>query len=294
MSYQYNEYVNNKHPNRLTQIGAGLLAIILGLVMSVSITAPMYVTSMLKDAGLSTAISHRLMDTVFDSIGDNMDALSKIQDSIEDSQIIDKIAQKYTTAMVEGMLKDKDFADVDVNIDSELDELVDMAYNGILSYVNMGDIQKTIVKAALNYSETTAKQAINNYAEGIYTDIYSRLQPLIKIYGIITSMTFKIFMFILYVSAFVIIIVTNPVKVIRYTLPCIFVITGLMYMFLANVLGNRYVAAISNRYLGRSVFIDDQIAYKVMVVMCVFAVVSLVMTLICGLIGKKNMKAMEK
>lgn len=59
-----------------------------------------------KDAGLSAAISHRFMDTVFDSLGDNMEALSRIQTSIEDSKIVDRIAQKYTTAMVDGMLKE--------------------------------------------------------------------------------------------------------------------------------------------------------------------------------------------
>lgn len=46
------------------------------------------------------------MDTVFDSLGDNMEALSRIQTSIEDSKIVDRIAQKYTTAMVDGMLKE--------------------------------------------------------------------------------------------------------------------------------------------------------------------------------------------
>ena len=49
----------------------------------------MYVSSMLKDAGLSAAISHRFMDTVFDSLGDNMEALSRIQTCIEDSKIVD-------------------------------------------------------------------------------------------------------------------------------------------------------------------------------------------------------------
>ena len=289
MYYENNKDMNNagkavskRRANRWTQIGVGLIAIVLGIIMSVSITAPMYVSSILKEAGLSTAISHHLMDTVFDSLGDNIDALADIQTSIENSQIIDKIAQKYTTAMVNGMLEEKDYADIEVNIDSELDELMDMAYNGILSNINMGDIQKKIVRAALTYSETAAKQAISNYAKGIYSDIYDHLEPLIEVYGIITSLEFKIFVFVFYATAVVIIIVTNPAKVTGYTLPCVFVITGLVYMLLANVLGNRYVAEVSNRYLGRSVFIDSRIAYKVMGVMCIFAVVSLVLTVICS------------
>ncbi len=276
-----------KKANRLTQIGVGLLAVIIGLIMIASITAPMYVTSIVKDAGLSTAISHRLMDTVFDSLGDNIDALSQIQDSIEKSQIVDKLAQKYTSAMVKGMLDNKEFSEIDVNIDSELDELAELAYNGISSRISMVELQKNIVKAALALSEGSAKDAINNYVEGIYNNIYNRLNLLIKVYGVITSMTFKIIMFVLYVTSFVIIIVTNPVKIKGYTLPCIFVITGVVYMYLANVLGNRYVAAISNRYLGRTVFIDNQIAYKVMRVMCILGLISIVLCLICSLIKRK-------
>ena len=98
MSYGYRQYRDTAH--RWTQIGAGLISVIAGLILIVCVTAPMYVSSMLKDAGLSAAISHRFMDTVFDSLGDNMEALSRIQTSIEDSKIVDRIAQKYTTGII--------------------------------------------------------------------------------------------------------------------------------------------------------------------------------------------------
>ena len=148
MSYGYRQYRDTA--NRWTQIGVGLISVIAGLILIVCVTAPMYVSSMLKDAGLSAAISHRFMDTVFDSLGDNMEALSRIQTSIEDSKIVDRIAQKYTTAMVDGMLKEKSFDDIEINIDAELDELMDMTYNKIASNINMGNIQETIVRAALS------------------------------------------------------------------------------------------------------------------------------------------------
>ena len=65
MSYGYRQYRDTAH--RWTQIGVGLISVIAGLILIVCVTAPMYVSSMLKDAGLSAAISHRFMDTVFDS-----------------------------------------------------------------------------------------------------------------------------------------------------------------------------------------------------------------------------------
>lgn len=286
MSYGYRQYRDTA--NRWTQIGVGLISVIAGLILIVCVMAPMYVSSMLKDAGLSAAISHRFMDTVFDSLGDNMEALSRIQTSIEDSKIVDRIAQKYTTAMVDGMLKEKAFDDIEINIDAELDELMDMTYNKIASNINMGNIQETIVRAALNYSKNAANEAINNYASGIYGDISYRLQPLIKVYGIITSSVFKILMLFIYITLLIVIIAFNPVRVVRYTLPCIFVITGGIYIFIANIIGNRCMAVISNRYLGRTVFIDTQIAYRVMGVMCILAAASYVITLIYGMVVKNR------
>lgn len=288
MSYGYRQYRDTAH--RWTQIGVGLISVIAGLILIVCVTAPMYVSSMLKDAGLSAAISHRFMDTVFDSLGDNMEALSRIQTSIEDSKIVDRIAQKYTTAMVDGMLKEKSFDDIEINIDAELDELMDMTYNKIASNINMGNIQETIVRAALIYSKNAANEAINNYASGIYGDISYRLQPLIKVYGIITSSMFKILMLLIYITLLIVIIAFNPVRVVRYTLPCIFVITGGIYIFIANIIGNRCMAAVSNRYLGRTVFIDTQIAYRVMGVMCILAAASYVITLIYGMVVKNRRK----
>ena len=280
MSYGYRQYRDTA--NRWTQIGVGLISVIAGLILIVCVTAPMYVSSMLKDAGLSAAISHRFMDTVFDSLGDNMEALSRIQTSIEDSKIVDRIAQKYTTAMVDGMLKEKSFDDIEINIDAELDELMDMTYNKIASNINMGN------SAALSYSKNAANEAINNYASGIYGDISYRLQPLIKVYGIITSVVFKILMLFIYITLLIVIIAFNPVRVVRYTLPCIFVITGGIYIFIANIIGNRCMAAVSNRYLGRTVFIDTQIAYRVMGVMCILAAASYVITLIYGMVVKNR------
>ena len=190
--------------------------------------------------------------------------------------------------MVDGMLKEKSFDDIEINIDAELDELMDMTYNKIASNINMGNIQETIVRAALSYSKNAANEAINNYASGIYGDISYRLQPLIKVYGIITSVVFKILMLFIYITLLIVIIVFNPVRVVRYTLPCIFVITGGIYIFIANIIGNRCMAAVSNRYLGRTVFIDTQIAYRVMGVMCILAAASYVITLIYGMVVKNR------
>ena len=50
------------------------------------------------------------------------------------------------------------------------------------------------------------------------------------------------------------------------------------------------MAAVSNRYLGRTVFIDTQIVYRVMGVMCILAAASYVITLIYGMVVKNRRK----
>ena len=88
-------------------------------------------------------------------------------------------------------------------------------------------------------------------------------------------------MLLIYITLLIVIIAFNPVRVVRYTLPCIFVITGGIYIFIANIIGNRCMAAVSNRYLGRTVFID---------VMCILAAASYVITLIYGMVVKNRRK----
>ena len=105
---------------------------------------------------------------------------------------------------------------------------MDMTYNKIASNINMGNIQETIVRAALSYSKNAANEAINNYASGIYGDISYRLQPLIKVYGIITSVVFKILMLFIYITLLIVIIAFNPVRVVRYTLWEFYILNNLI------------------------------------------------------------------
>lgn len=46
MSYGYRQYRDTAH--RWTQIGVGLISVIAGLILIVCVTAPMYVSSMLR------------------------------------------------------------------------------------------------------------------------------------------------------------------------------------------------------------------------------------------------------
>ena len=65
-----------------------------------------YVNYILEDAGLSSAISERMMDTVFDSLpSDDIEILGQIQDKLQNSPAVDALAEKYAQAMIQGICK---------------------------------------------------------------------------------------------------------------------------------------------------------------------------------------------
>ena len=107
---------------------------------------------------------------------------------------------------------------------------------------------------------------------------------------IITSVVFKILMLLIYITLLIVIIAFNPVRDCKVHTPMYICHNRWYIYFIANIIGNRCMAAVSNRYLGRTVFIDTQIAYRVMGVMCILAAASYVITLIYGMVVKNRRK----
>ena len=65
-----------------------------------------YVNYILEDAGLSSAISERMMDTVFDSLpSDDIEILGQIQDKLQNSPAVDALAEKICPGYGSGNCK---------------------------------------------------------------------------------------------------------------------------------------------------------------------------------------------
>ena len=217
-----------KKSNKPLLIIATITFLISMFGLNINKNVPFYAADIIKDAGLSSAISGRYMDTVIDSLPSSEQAgmdvyqynklLSDIQNTIQNSSAIDSIARKYTDALSKGLRDGKTFIILSLFADTE-----------------------------------SAKKAINNYASGIYADIQYRTAGLAGIYQTISSGTFYIVMIVLLALSLIsLIIFSLPLSVSRIYLPILFVIyAGLEYVAF-NVILSKAAMLLSNRLLGRT------------------------------------------
>lgn len=249
-----------KKSNKPLLIIATITFLISMFGLNINKNVPFYAADIIKDAGLSSAISGRYMDTVIDSLPSSEQAgmdvyqynklLSDIQNTIQNSSAIDSIARKYTDALSKGLRDGKTFNEIDIDIDDELTVLSSVTYNSIKDYTDNTDSTITL---SLFADTESAKKAINNYASGIYADIQYRTAGLAGIYQTISSGTFYIVMIVLLALSLIsLIIFSLPLSVSRIYLPILFVIyAGLEYVAF-NVILSKAAMLLSNRLLGRT------------------------------------------
>ncbi len=110
-----------------------------------------YVNYILEDAGLSSAISERMMDTVFDSLpSDDIEILGQIQDKLQNSPAVDALAEKkYAQAMVQGIASGKEFDEIHVDISNELVQIASTALTEIKKQIPLSDGMEKLITASL-------------------------------------------------------------------------------------------------------------------------------------------------
>lgn len=243
-----------------------IIAVIIFLLslsgLNINKNIPYYTADILKDAGLSSAVSSRYMDTVINGLPSSkqtgMDTsqynslLSDIQSSIQNSPAIDSIARKYADALTRGLHDGKTFDEINIDIDEELTTLAAIAYSSITDNQDYSDTLKNMITLSLVLDKESIQIAINNYASGIYTELSYHAAGLAGIYQIISSKFFYIIMFLLYAASIILIFLSAPLSVSRICLPLCFIIyAGLEYVTF-NVLMNKAAILLSNRFLGRT------------------------------------------
>lgn len=262
-----------------------LLLSLSGLTANLSL--PFYTVNILKDAGLSSAVSNRYMDTVIDRLPSReqsgMDIaqynklLYDIQSSIENSPAIDSIALKYADAITEGLRDDKTFYEIDIDIDEELTTMAAIAYHSITDNQDISDTLKSKIILSLSLDEESIKAAIDNYALGIYSGLSNHIAFLAGVYQIITSKLFYIIMFLLVLASILSIFLSASISVSRICLPLCFIIFGGLEYVTCNVLMSKAVLLLSNRFLGRTVSLNltyakyDLIVYVLLGIFCAIA-----------------------
>ncbi len=278
-----------KKANVLSLVLAGIVFVAASVAFLVGITAKSYVNDIVMDAGMTQAITDKLMDTVVAVTGtENVEQVAKIQDSISNSSSIKGITEKYTKAMTDGIISGKDFDELDIDISDELSLIANKTIDSIESYVTMTDLQRSLVNTALGYSEVLIKNSIDTYVKDIYGNIQLKAKNLIEIYRLITSKTFVAVMLILSLMAVVIILAINPLRITRVYIAILFIISGIIYAAGVNICCNNIVPKLSNIYLGRTVIINSPTGYMILGIMVMIGVTFALITTMIYSYQKKS------
>ena len=281
--------LKNKPLNKVSFIFLNIVLVFFSLIFIFANTADVYVVGVLDDAGLRSAYVTRVMDVIFDNLGnETVDAMENIQTDIEQSPEIRSITKKYTDAFVEGIWNDKEFSDINVDISDEVDDLTTFIIDEIKNYITLPTVLENTLTQLIRSKETAAQAAVHLYAQSIYEDLRMQMAPLVKMYYILTSKTFKMVMFIAILLTAMALIATTPVKISKISMPVVSIIIGVSYYILANVVMGHVVFATSNHILGRTASISTTPGYVILGIMAGIAAALFVILAITDIVINKK------
>ena len=281
--------MKNKPLNKVSFILLNIVLVLFSLIFIFANTADVYVVGVLDDAGLRSAYVTRIMDVIFDNLGnETVDAMENIQTDIEQSPEIRSITKKYTDAFVEGIWNDKEFSDINVDISDEVDDLTTFIIDENKNYITLPTVLENTLTQLIRSKETAAQAAVHLYAQSIYEDLRMQMAPLVKMYYILTSKTFKMVMFIAILLTAMALIATTPVKISKISMPVVSIIIGVSYYILANVVMGHVVFATSNHILGRTASISTTPGYVILGIMAGIAAALFVILAITDIVINKK------
>ena len=180
---------------RILNVLIGLLFIISVTVLGSSFLAKKVLVDAISQAGVDTAISHRMMDAVFGYAGaDDTEWIAKIQNKIEKNGEVQAITQKVMNEITEDLSSGKAYKDVDVT--KELNRILDDSMQEIKdTNPELNDDMLAMMKQQLKEELVDVQDVLNSYASNLYDNMNdtSTVQGKVaKLYTILLSMPCRV------------------------------------------------------------------------------------------------------
>ena len=180
---------------RILNVLIGLLFIISVTVLGSSFLAKKVLVDAISQAGVDTAISHRMMDAVFGYAGaDDTEWIAKIQNKIEKNGEVQAITQKVMNEITEDLSSGKAYKDVDVT--KELNRILDDSMQEIKdTNPELNDDMLAMMKQQLKEELVDVQDVLNSYASNLYNNMNdtSTVQGKVaKLYTILLSMPCRV------------------------------------------------------------------------------------------------------
>lgn len=248
-------------------IGKRILNVLIGLLLIISVTvlgssflAKKVLVDAISQAGVDTAISHRMMDAVFGYAGaDDTEWIAKIQNKIEKNGEVQAITQKVMNEMTEDLASGKAYKDVDVT--KELNQILDDSMQEIQdTNPELNDDMLAMMKQQLKDELDDVQDVLNSYASNLYDNMNdtSTVQGKIaKLYTILLSMPCRVAAgAAILILAVLTILLGYPRYRGLFSLGVEGLICGVIFAPGIGLMGNKVLSLVTDRILGRTIDVD--------------------------------------
>lgn len=245
---------------RILNVLIGLLFIISVTVLGSSFLAKKVLVDAISQAGVDTAISHRMMDAVFGYAGaDDTEWIAKIQNKIEKNGEVQAITQKVMNEITEDLSSGKAYKDVDVT--KELNRILDDSMQEIKdTNPELSDDMLAMMKQQLKEELVDVQDVLNSYASNLYDNMNdtSTVQGKVaKLYTILLSMQCRVAAgAAILILAVLTILLGYPRYRGLFSLGVEGLICGVIFALGIGLMGNKVLSLVTDRILGRTIDVN--------------------------------------
>ncbi len=245
---------------RILNVLIGLLFIISVTVLGSSFLAKKVLVDAISQAGVDTAISHRMMDAVFGYAGaDDTEWIAKIQNKIEKNGEVQAITQKVMNEITEDLSSGKAYKDVDVT--KELNRILDDSMQEIKdTNPELSDDMLAMMKQQLKEELVDVQDVLNSYASNLYDNMNdtSTVQGKVaKLYTILLSMPCRVAAgAAILILAVLTILLGYPRYRGLFSLGVEGLICGIIFAPGIGFMGNKVLSLLTDRILGRTIDVN--------------------------------------
>ncbi len=245
---------------RILNVLIGLLFIISVTVLGSSFLAKKVLVDAISQAGVDTAISHRMMDAVFGHAGaDDTEWIAKIQNKIEKNGEVQAITQKVMNEITEDLSSGKAYKDVDVT--KELNRILDDSMQEIKdTNPELNDDMLAMMKQQLKEELVDVQDVLNSYASNLYNNMNdtSTVQGKVaKLYTILLSMPCRVAAgAAILILAVLTILLGYPRYRGLFSLGVEGLICGIIFAPGIGLMGNKVLSLLTDRILGRTIDVN--------------------------------------
>ena len=286
---------------RILSVLIGILFIISVSVLGGSLLAKQVLVKAISQAGIDTAISHRMMDAVFGYAGaDDTQWIAKIQNKIEKNEEVQKITEKVMDEMVNDLSKGTGYKDVDIS--KELNQLLEDSMKEIKDSNDLGHVtplkdmiyELKLMKQQLKDEMDDVQDVLNSYASNLYGNMKdtSTIQGKVaRLYTTLVSTTCRaVSGAAVLLCAILTVLLGYPRHRGLFSLGVESLICGGIFAGLIGVMGSRTMGFLSDKMLGRTVDIGLKSYFWMG---CIFAGAGVIFLLAGFIIKWKDQKRID-